>query len=301
MARIAVWTSFLLILGEAQAPAGEPIKLAWKFAPGDRFYIERTIKQKQKVEAQKKTFAQDSTSRWLSSVEVKEKTAAGFVLALQIEEVERTVVDFPSKKTITDKMGERMKGAKFTLTLAPTGSITKLEGYEEFIKQLMVGQKADLEKVTRSMVSEQILQDSLEEVFAWVAPEPVKVGAKWTREIKEAIPQFGQFAWTYNLVFEGEKEGRPRVNADLSLRFLPAMGNRDLLKVLKSDVQAEEATANYVMAANGKGMDGAKKVAVKGALLVEAGGNQTTLNFRNESALTMRVFTQKEKTQLPPK
>jgi hypothetical protein len=290
---VSAATLFVVFAGD-----GDPVQLTWNFAKGDRFFVERIVKQKQTIEAKKRSFGQETTSHWLSSVLVRDKTADGYILDLQIEKVERSLNDLASKKTINDSLADRMKGAKFTLTMTTQGKITKLDGYEDFVKQLLADHKADdkivkkedLEKTLRTLVSSELIQSSLEEVFAWIPGQPVRKGKPWKHQVKEPLGAFGHFLSTYDLTYEGDKDGRRQASANIAVSFIVPPEEIDLIKVHEGKIKAEEGKASYSLASDGKSLEATKKVVVKGVLDVEVSGNRNTLSLVSETSLTMRVF-----------
>ena len=75
-----------LMLALAQ-PALAQTRLEWKFADGDSFVLERIYTQKQVIDVNGKTYTQETTSKWLTTVAVSEKNARTALLLLTIDGV----------------------------------------------------------------------------------------------------------------------------------------------------------------------------------------------------------------------
>ncbi|MBI3411896.1 MAG: hypothetical protein HY040_26495 [Planctomycetes bacterium] len=275
-------------------PALAQTRLEWKFAEGDSFALERIYTQKQIIDVNGKTFTQETTSKWLTTVAVSEKNARTAVLLLTIDGVSIKTNGPGLTGGVDEKLAEKMKGQSLTVTLTPHGRITRLEGYDTFVKKLAEN-KADVEKTLRALLSEESLRDGLEEIFGFLPDRAVAKGDKWKRTATEAAPPFGALKSVFEYVYEGEKDDEHIVSHGVKMTYQPASAGAgtgaDVFKVLKGNLKSAEGGGNFAFnAQKGRLIRGEKSLKMQGDILIESLGKQSQVEFRAEHELRIRVL-----------
>lgn len=290
---MSLWLAYSLLVCAAQ-PAPAPARLEWKFVEGESFVLERLFSQKQVIEINAKTFTQETTSAWLTSITVKEKNVRGAVLMVAIESVKSKSTGAGNGKALDDALAEKMKGLTFTLTVTPQGRITRLEGYEAFVKKLAEG-KVDVEKSLRVLISEESLRDGWDEIFAFLPERAVSRGDKWKRSATESAPPFGSFKSVFEYGYDGEKDDLHTVLFTLKMTYQPAASPTDLIRVIKGGLKGDESSGTLLFdAVKGRLVRGEKSLKMHGELTIESLGKTIPLEFRCEHSLRIRVLDKKD-------
>lgn len=280
-----------LILGAG--PAFAQTRLEWKFAAGDSFVLERIYTQRQEMELGAKKFVQETASTWLTSVAIKEKGPKGALLVLTIESVQIKSIGSGSTGGIDNKLAEKMKGLSLTLTLTPHGKITRLDGYDAFIKALAEG-KVEVEKALRSLLTEESLRDGFDEVFGFLPERAVSKGDKWKRAATEAAPPFGSFKSSFEYTYGGETDQLHEVSYLIKTAYQPAAAS-DLFRLVKGGLKSEEGGGEFIFdAARGRLVRGEKSLKLQGDLVIESLGKQSAVTFRSIHTMRIRVLEGKE-------
>src|SRR5262245_32202188 len=150
------WWAAVLALAGAAAPASAKDDLKWKLKEKDTFYITSTRTTQETLTLMGRAVKREVKIETESRFKVKKVGKEGTVLEQEYTEakVEQTGDLEPAEKTGLGDMGERLKGATFTITLNPAGKVTKVEGYEDLIKKLTKDNK-DAGKLYRLIYPEE--------------------------------------------------------------------------------------------------------------------------------------------------
>jgi Family of unknown function (DUF6263) len=292
LARIAMRISLIAILASLLAPAfaqGQA-KLEWKFAKGDCFSTERVYTQKQVIDIKGKQFKQTGSNTWVTSVSIGDRAGDGHAVKFTIESVAYKTQGPAVAGGFDDKMAAKMKGAAFSGVITSQGRLTKLEGYEAFIGRL--GEKnADVEKVLRSLLSEEGVREGFEEMFGFLPEKAVKVGDKWSRETVEPAPPFGSFKSAFEYTLRESKEAEHTIGFTIKMSYRPPADNTELFRVVKGALKAEEGRGTIVFdSERGRLIRAERSIHLRGDLVIETMGNQTPLEFTSDNTLTVRII-----------
>src|SRR5262249_25546512 len=142
---------------------------------------------------------------------------------------------------LDEKLAEKMKGQSVTVTVTPHGRVTRLDGYEAFVKKLAEN-KVDVEKALRALLSEESVRDGLEEIFGFLPERAVAKGDKWKRTATEAAPPFGALKSIFEYVYDGEKDDEQVVSFAVKTSYQPGgVGSgigSDVFKVIKGNLKS---------------------------------------------------------------
>ncbi len=102
--------------------------------------------------------------------------------------------DVPADDEGIAKAMKAMMGKPFTMTVAPDGTIRRIEGLKEMFESLGGDEDAmGMAMMMKQLFSEQTMRKSLEQMFSHIPKEPVAMGGTWKH--KNTVP-LGQAAAT---------------------------------------------------------------------------------------------------------
>jgi len=263
--------------------------LQWHFPVGESFRIERVYHQSQEIEVKGRAYKQETTSTWLTRVDIKEKRLGAYVLQLTLEDVSYTSKGVSHPVGFDNKLAAKMKGLSLTLTVTTHGEIKKLQGYGEFVKRLSEG-NVDTEKVLRALFTEEGMQETYEEIFACLPTKSVDKGARWKRSAVDPVPPFGSFKSRFDYVYDGIEDGLHAIKYTIVTTYQKPGDQPDLFRVVKGSLTGDEGKGKFLFDANtGRLVRGEKTMVVRGQVTVETGGVQTVLQFVSNNRLKVRV------------
>jgi hypothetical protein len=266
--------------------------LAWKLTPGTHFFLERVYHQKQVVDVKNSNFKQESKSTWLSKLTALKAGADEVALEQTIVSVkfDRSGKAAAVAGGLEAKFADKLKGAKFRVTLTPAGKVRKFEGYDDAVRTLADKDDAQ-EKALRFLVPESALREGLEEVLGFLPAGPVKVGDTWQREASEPVPPFGSFRTDFRYTYRGRQDDTATLDYTVQMSYRPPAKDAGLFRVVKGELKADGGKGQVLFDARlGRLIRGEKQVAVRGTLTVEAAGNQSELTFVSENRLEWRLL-----------
>jgi hypothetical protein len=284
------WLSIVVLAGWPGS-VGAQINLAWKFQKGETLYLETVQVRKQSLEANGKSLTKKTeTTTTVTALKVKETTARGTILDIRIED--RKFESDMSGDGSEAKLAAKLKGAVFTVTLNQAGKITKLAGYDDFIKKLADGNE-DIEKQARSGLSEEVLKKSMEETFSSLPGRPVSRGDSWKIESTEPLGPFGAFKVVKTFTYDGKESDGELVTVTATRTYTPPSGEGALgVKVTKGKLQAEGVKESFVFDADkGRLVRGHNHVTIRGSLTVEVNDEPQTVEVLVDQTDRIRVLS----------
>jgi hypothetical protein len=176
----------LVAMSVAALPARAQVALDWKLKEGDRFYLvsENTFNQVMELAGKEvgKEIKQEITQTAVLQFYVEKKSPEGNYTIKQT--IDGLMVKGAGSAPVID---DKVKGASFTLTLNPKLEVVKLEGYNEFMKQLAGDDPAAL-KTIKSIVTEELLTKAATQAFAFLPTRQVKEGDEWGKDRSIKMP-----------------------------------------------------------------------------------------------------------------
>jgi Family of unknown function (DUF6263) len=280
----------LLLLGGLAVPAYGQVKLEWKFKEGDTFWVETTSKTRQTRQAMGRESKSelDQTTVWRFTVL---KAAADATV------IEQVLESLDAKANAADpKLAERMKGARFALTLDAKREITRFEGYDDFLDRLANGNDT-IKKVLGNILSEDAIKQTAAEAFTTLPGKPVKQGDKWQRKTSVALGPLGSLDVDNNLTYEGkakidDKEAEKITQAP-NVTFTPpkAAGLAGFPTIAKADLKADAARGTiYFDAAAGRMVQAEMKTHLKGTMTLTGAGKDVEADIDLEQTVTTRYL-----------
>jgi len=285
------WIGAVLVFGGLSMPAYGQVTLEWKFNEGDKFYVEDVSTMKQKIGFMGKDIDQTQKTTMVTSYTVKKKTGNEVVLEQKIEGVDVKVMGGLGGDL--DKMMEKLKGAKFTLTLNPKeGKITKFEGYEDFIKALTEGNE-EVGKFIKMMLSEDVLKKSSEEAFGFLPGKAVAKGDSWKKEQSIPFGPLGSFKTVNNYTYQGKEENLEKIGLKAELTYSPPKGDAGfgLFKIVKGNLKSEGARGTLIFDADkGRLSKYSMAMVFRGSLTMDIMGNMIDMDVTIDQNSNSRVL-----------
>ncbi len=199
-------------------PASAQVKLEWKWKEGDTFYVKTTRLIKQKVTIRdpggdpkkSRDVTLESEITTVLRYKVAKKESNGVVTLSQ--EIESLVVRSPGGNV--SRPDAVAPETKLTLTLAPNGEVTKVEGYRGLIQRL--ADKQSDRDVIEKVLTEETLKQAANEIFAILPAQPVKQGATWPRSTAYQLGPLGKLSLKRTFTFEGEEKSASKTVSKMS-------------------------------------------------------------------------------------
>ncbi len=280
---LALFAWFILAL-----PIQAQVNLAWKFEEGETLFMENVETRKMSLDFMGKKTRQETATTTVSSFKVQKNTALGTILDYKVESIKAKV---DGKEAAGDaKLADKIKGSVFTITLNPAGKITKLLGYEDYIKKLADGDD-DKEKLARASFPEEALRKSLEDSFNFLPGRPVDKGDSWKQDAVVAMGMFGSFKVVKNYSYQGKEEGGDAIAFSSAMTYMPPTGEGAVVKVVKGSLKAEEGKGTFLFdSAKGRLIKGGNHVVIKGAMTVEIMNMQQNMELSVDLTTSIRIL-----------
>jgi hypothetical protein len=288
-----MWLCLALVLAMAAlpastAPAADAVKLEWKFLEGDTFYIETTNITKQTMTVLGMKQESDSENSTVTRYKVLKVDKDATVIEQKIESVKnKTSGGLPG----ADKIMDSMKGQTFKLTLNAKGEVTKLEGYDEFIKKLGSDNDATA-KLIKSFMSEEALKASAAESFAFLPDKAVNKGDTWKRSQAVPLGPLGNLKGETTYTDKGPGKDGEEISFEQTFAYSPPKEDDSGLgfKITKGEMKAEKASGNIVFdVTKGRLVRTDSSMKMKGSLTFDLAGTSTTVELEMQQTSKARL------------
>lgn len=275
--------SALVLISANVAPA--QTALAWKLKKGDLLEAERSAVHRQAVTVNgKPAFSQERHSIWQVRLEVKEANAEGFRIAATLTKVEHQNADAG--------LAEKLQGSTFTILVTPSGKITELRGYEQWLGKVAGNEKQRIKEL-RESCAENTLKEAFSGLFGPLPEKPVDVGDLWERDSIEEMPHFGRLCIKERCRFERAEMGRAFISMTMQTRYeLPKDVGAVLFRIAKGSIDGEKAEGRLVFdQQRGMLLEQNRSIRLTGKLTVETKDRQAEMGFSSFSEIKIRINT----------
>jgi hypothetical protein len=284
---MSVKAAFLLLALATPALAEET--LAWKFKEKDGFYIETVNAQKQTIEAMGTKHPQELDITAVNHFTVKKSDKDGTVLEEKIESI-----NVKSTPPLPAEFGQlnSLKGSTLTITLDPSGKVSKLEGYEQMVRSVIPAGNDQFGQMIRAVMSEATLKQALSETFNFLPAKPVKKGDTWKRDNTVPLGPFGTFTTENTYTYQGPGKDGDEITVKPSVSYAPPKTAESILpfKITKGDFKMGSAQGTIVFDNKaGKLVRQDLAFSVTGTLSIEAAGKEASLDLQLEQKVQVRL------------
>lgn len=265
-------------------------RLAWKFATGDVFFLQRDSQEEQITTLKERTLKQAVQRNITFRIEVVDGGSDRVGIKLTFETIQAQHLS--GKASVENKLLERMRGATLPLEVTAQGKIKSLAGYDAFVAQVSE-KKDELAKVVRQLWPEALLQQEFEEMLGVLPDRTVKVGEKWEEKGTLLLPPLGSFAVQRHKAYPDiDRAGHAHLVGTLTGTYqLPAQP-ADLFRVVKGELALTKAGWECTFdRGRGRILRARKQLEVQGPLTVELMGMATAVDLTLRSDVVTKLLS----------
>jgi hypothetical protein len=273
------------------AAARAQTSLRWQLKAGEKFYVEEVVRAEQHVTVMDMKLNQKTTTRRVSLFTVKAADQKGFQL-------EQKILAWTAKQEAGSappddgKLDKLARGAVFLVHLAPNGTLTSFQGYEDFLKK--VGEQDTSEaKLFRMILTEEAIRSPLEMVFSVLPDKAVNPGDQWQHQLKVPTGPMGTFLFNVDYTFRNKKGDLAEIAAKGKFEYQPPRKDAEgaPFKVVKADLKSPGATGTVLFDARaGRLVEFTMKTPVSGSLKLEVMMNELEMGLEGTETRTIRLL-----------
>jgi hypothetical protein len=283
----------LLTLGGMALPAPGQTVLQGKFKAGDTFAftVQEDLKFTYDILGVKHTSAASATA--VRRFTVLESHSDGTAVVRVQEKLDKLTATGPLAEPMRDYW-KLMDGGTYTLTLGPRQEVSKLEGYEELLRQLAAKDPAKAQLLRQAKKGEENLRRDLEEELAFLPEKAVRPGDKWTKEAPLPFSgPMGEFARVTTYLYEGPSNGKERIRMEMALSYKPPAKGSGLLglEILRGTLKTESAAGSILFdAAAGRLVQRDQSLRFKAVLTASSLGQEVDFALEIDRTVRSRLL-----------
>jgi hypothetical protein len=285
-ARVAL--ALVVVAGSLAVPAQGQTKIEWKFKEGDIFYVENVTGLKQTMEVLGKKVPIETVNVTVSSLKVlKTDSDGGVTLEQKIEASRITGKAAPPQAALA----EQMTGVVMTVRLNPQGEVTRIEGFDNLLKKLSQGNE-EAAKYLKTILTEDTMKQSIQEIFAFVPGKPVAKGDSWKRMMTLTTGGLGVFQVEQEFTYEGKVAGGEQISLKRDYRYEKPTADAGLpFKITEGKFKSEEAKGTLLFdAEKGRLVRLDFKSKLKGTMAIATRDQNATMELQQETDTKIRVL-----------
>ena len=264
--------------------------LAWKLKKGEKFFVEATTKSTQTIDnGTGKPKDVNNTVTTVSGFEVLDQSPEKTVLRQTIEGARVTSDDTTGPGAA--RAANALKGAQFTVTLGPSGKVTKLDGYPEIMRKLGGGNSL-AERVLRNSIPAEAIQEELSTIFGFLPDGAAAAGATWRRAESLPLGPLGTLGGEAVYTYKGKGDGGDEIVLRRTLAYAPPKEGEAAPTLKLNDVKVGEATGRIVFdAANGRLVRQDLNVSLQGTVRMTLPDKKTAdVKIQQKTTRTIRLL-----------
>jgi hypothetical protein len=210
-------------------------KFELKFEKDKKFYqsSQTTVQQLIKVMGQDLTQSQDSTFyyRWTPIKQEGDK----WELTDEVEGIKMSI-DISGNKINYDStlpdggptagnpglmdFFKKLVNSKFTVTLDKNYKVEKVDGVQDFIKNLSSGnQSTRMDEVLKGIMTDDAVKQMCDPTFNLIPDGPKKAGDKWSKPTTLNLGPIGSYTVTYNFTYVGVDKDMDKIEVEPTLVY----------------------------------------------------------------------------------
>ncbi len=282
---------------EAKGGGGDKFKA---FDPDSKpFYQEVQTKTTQVMKVMGQDVKQEQDQTFYIKWTPQKKDGDNYVVEQQVVGVKMNIdiggnkISFDStvpegkqpKNPMTDFFNALLK-QKLTFTVTPDLQIKKIEGRDEFIKNLSETNPA-IKTLLDTIMREDALKKMAEPTW-WAVPTSKEKTWKKTSELD--LGPIGKYDTTFNFTNEGETDGKEKIKIDAKLDYTQPKDKTGLPFTIKSAKLASTAGSGEAIYDRNKGRIDSSKLTMKleGDLTIEVGNMATDIKLTQDQTSTTK-------------
>jgi hypothetical protein len=278
-------------------PMPAPVEKATaRFKMGDKFYQEVVVTRQSAYRILGVEIGQNIQYGFISSFTVDKVEADGGCVFTQKVETARWGEGDAELKTLLADSLRKTEGAKFELTVKPSGEITHFKGAQDALN--VFGDKNPLGGQTFLLWSF-LDNDSWKELaqITFLQPDkPIQKGVSWTRPLNHAWGPLG--GWTGKTAYfgVGKQAGLERIDYAHEMTYQPPKATKSSLpfQVQKADFKPQTAGGAILFdAAKSRVAAAEETFRVRGLLSLSVAGTEAAVEMDEAQLFRLRVLEQK--------
>jgi hypothetical protein len=304
----------LVVLGGMALPAAGQVRLEWKLKKGDEFYAETVTTLKGTATLGEKKSELVSVHAVVTRFQVQKVDANGIVLEERFESVRQktggAVIGVPLAAVLgalTGKLDKERtaRPVPFTVTVNPSGEVTRFEGYREAMKAVLERIKkkaaadAAMARLSPESLKDLLPEDSLkgftQDVFIGLPPRALKPGDGWDPRQEVALGPLGSFKASYRYVYKGPQKGDERthrINIEGSLKYAGprSQGSGLPFRIIGGNLAVDGVKGTILFdTRDGRLARSELKMHFKGDLKVEAGERKAQVHIDADQTVITQI------------
>src|SRR5262249_31687285 len=140
-------------------------------------------------------------------------------------------------------------GSEFTLTVDKNLKVTKVEGRDKFLENL-VKANPQMKPLLEQILSDEALKEMADPTFAAIPNKEVMPGQTWTRDTKLNMGPIGTYENSYKYTYVGPKDKLQEIKVDTTLKYSPPAENASTgglpFKIKSADLKSTKATGTIL-------------------------------------------------------
>lgn len=288
----------LVLVAAAPALAQEKVKFEPKFVVNTAFYqqVSTTVTQTIKVTGGSEivlSHAQTFNFKWLPTKQDGDKwtvelTIEGMKLNI---DVASNVVKYDSSappdggnNPVLADFFKKLTGTKFTVTIGKGGVIEKVDGRDEFIKNLGGAASQQMEGILKKILADEALKEMADPMAGLTAAGDKAVNEGWERKATVPLGPIGSYARTLKFNYKSKEAATDihRVEVTVDMTYAPPAaadaGDGLLFRVKKGELTPQKVDAGFYRfdAKAGYVKEAEVTVTLQGKLTIALGNNTET-------------------------
>jgi hypothetical protein len=145
-------------------------------------------------------------------------------LIMKVTTNDNTELDYDSARDTLEQINKNyqpaaiMKDYKFTSTVSPKGEVSKVDGWDKYMKGVKEVADPETADLFASMLTDQAVRDAVEWLYYSAHEEAVKPGDSWKVERKKKVAMVGELTYTRTYTFKDVADKLGRHCAHLTLK-----------------------------------------------------------------------------------
>lgn len=277
-----------LTLAVLVASAADTLEIKPVFKAGEVYYSQTVNNLEQTISVAGMDMNQKMKQTTTTKFEVKEVTASTVIVKMTYLDSE---VDAEGIPGAGDQAG-KMKGLVLTATLdLAKKSVTKLDGYEEFLEKAS-GDDEMTKKILKASMSKDTMKQMFGELMAWMPAKAVAAGDTWKQSDTMPLGPLGSMKLETKHKLEKFDEKTAEISFDSDLTYQAPDGEIEGLpfKISKGDLSSEKFAGKRIYERKtGRVIESTTKGVISGTLTIAVAGQELPMSLKQKLNVTSKI------------
>jgi hypothetical protein len=191
---------------------------------------------------------------------------------------------------------KKIVGSKFKVTIDKNYKVEKVDGVQDFIKNLSSGNaQTRMDEVMKGIMTEDAVKQMCDPTFGLIPDGPKKPGDKWSKPTTLNLGPIGSYTVTYNFTYVGPEKDLDKIEVEPTLVYVAPKADANptgLLFRIKEGKLTSEAAKKGIILYNPKlqRIESAEiEIKLKGELTVTIGNTDTKVELLQTQKNTIQT------------